>query len=63
MLTRTSEPLGNRRYWPIYAAAERHGLPIGLHVFGSGGHAYTGTGWPSYYVEEGPGIRPRARRP
>ena len=44
MLTRTSEPLGNRRYWPIYAAAERHGLPIGLHVFGSGGHAYTGTG-------------------
>jgi predicted TIM-barrel fold metal-dependent hydrolase len=55
MLTRTGEPLGNRRYWPIYAAAERHGLPIGLHVFGSGGHAYTGTGWPSYYVEEGAG--------
>jgi predicted TIM-barrel fold metal-dependent hydrolase len=55
MLTRTAEPLGNRRYWPIYAAAERHGLPIGLHVFGSGGHAYTGTGWPSYYVEEGAG--------
>ena len=55
MLTRTSEPLGSRRYWPIYAAAERHGLPVGLHVFGSGGHAYTGTGWPSYYVEEGAG--------
>jgi uncharacterized protein len=55
MLTRTAEPLGNRRYWPIYAAAERHGLPVGLHVFGSGGHAYTGTGWPSYYVEEGAG--------
>ena len=55
MLTRTAEPLGNRRYWPIYAAAERHGLPIGLHVFGSGGHAYTGTGWPSYYIEEGAG--------
>src|SRR5262249_19425590 len=55
MLTRTSEPLGNRRYWPIYAAAERHGLPVGLHVFGSGGHAYTGTGWPSYYVEESAG--------
>jgi predicted TIM-barrel fold metal-dependent hydrolase len=55
MLTRTSEPLGNRRYWPIYAAAERHGLPVGMHVFGSGGHPYTGTGWPSYYVEEGAG--------
>jgi len=55
MLTRTSEPLGNRRYWPIYAAAERHGFPVGMHVFGSGGHPYTGTGWPSYYVEEGAG--------
>ena len=50
-----AEPLGNRRYWPIYAAAERHGLPVGMHVFGSGGHPYTGTGWPSYYVEEGAG--------
>src|SRR5262249_24523822 len=37
------------------AAAERHNLPVGLHVFGSGGHAYSGTGWPSYYVEEGAG--------
>ncbi len=55
MLTRTSEPLGNRRYWPIYAAAERHGFPVAMHVFGSGGHPYTGTGWPSYYVEEGAG--------
>jgi predicted TIM-barrel fold metal-dependent hydrolase len=55
MLTRTSEPAGNHRYWPIYAAAERHGLPVALHVFGSGGHAYTGTGWPSYYMEEGAG--------
>jgi predicted TIM-barrel fold metal-dependent hydrolase len=55
MLTRTGEPAGNRRYWPIYEAAERHGLPVALHVFGSGGHAYTGTGWPSYYIEEGAG--------
>jgi uncharacterized protein len=55
MLTRTCEPAGSRRYWPIYAAAERHDLPVGLHVFGSGGHPYTGTGWPSYYVEEGAG--------
>ena len=55
MLTRTSEPLGNRRYWPIYEAAERHGLPVGMHVFGSGGHPYTGAGWPSYYIEEGAG--------
>jgi uncharacterized protein len=55
MLTRTSEPAGTRRYWPIYEAAQRHGLPVGLHVFGASGHPYTGAGWPSYYVEEGAG--------
>ena len=25
-------PLGRRHYWPIYAAAERHGLPLGIHA-------------------------------
>src|SRR5262249_4115670 len=55
MLTRTCEPAGNRRYWPIYEAAERHGLPVAMHVFGASGHPYTGAGWPSYYVEEGAG--------
>jgi len=55
MLTRSSEPAGNRRYWPIYEAAARHGLPVALHVFGASGHPYTGAGWPSYYVEEGAG--------
>src|SRR3546814_5289534 len=25
-------PLGNRYYWPIFAAAERHGLPVGIHA-------------------------------
>ena len=55
MLTRSSEPAGNRRYWPIYEAAARHGFPVGLHVFGASGHPYTGAGWPSFYVEEGAG--------
>ena len=56
MLTRSAEPAGrNRRYWPIYAAAERHGLPVGMHVFGASGHPYTGAGWPSYYIEESAG--------
>ncbi len=52
LLTRTSEPLGRRRYWPIYEAAERHDLPIGIHAFGYGGYPITGGGWPSYYIEE-----------
>lgn len=55
LLTRSQEPLGNPRYWPIYAAAERYDLPVAFHVFGAGGHPYTGTGWPSYYIEEGAG--------
>jgi uncharacterized protein len=54
-LTRSAEPLGNRRYWPIYAAAERHNLPVAFHVFGTSGHPVNGAGWPSYYVEEGAG--------
>lgn len=50
---RTSDPLGHRRYWPIYAAAERCNKPIALHVAGySGGHSSTGSGWPTYYIQE-----------
>src|SRR5205823_2733707 len=49
---RANEPLGRRRYWPIYQRAEELGLPLGIHVGGYGGHAPTGSGWPSYYCEE-----------
>ncbi len=52
LLARTSEPLGRRRYWPIYEAAERAGLPVAIHVFGYSGYPVSGTGWPSYYLEE-----------
>jgi predicted TIM-barrel fold metal-dependent hydrolase len=52
MATRAIEPLGRRRYWPIYAAAERLGLPLGLHTAGNNGHAVTAGGSPSYYFEE-----------
>src|SRR5262249_61984388 len=34
---RSSDPLGHRRYWPIYAAAERANRPIALHVQGYSG--------------------------
>lgn len=49
---RTRDPLGNRRYWPIYAAAAEHGLPVAIHVGGFGGNTITGSGWPSYYFED-----------
>src|SRR6201991_428321 len=32
LLSRNVEPLGQRRYWPIYEAAEEAGLPIGVHA-------------------------------
>src|SRR5205814_10178140 len=32
MLVMGDMPLGKRAYWPIYAAAERLGLPIGIHA-------------------------------
>jgi predicted TIM-barrel fold metal-dependent hydrolase len=53
VLTRSAEPLGSRRYWPIYEAAERNKLPVACHVFGTSGHPVSRAGWPSYYVEEG----------
>ena len=49
---RTHEPLGRRKYWPIYEAAAKHGLHIMSHAFGSYGYPITGAGQASYYVEE-----------
>jgi len=45
-------PLGRREYWPVYEAAERHGLPIGIHAGSGYRHAVTSLGWPSWYVED-----------
>ena len=52
LLSRTAEPIGQRRYWPIYQAAAEAELPVGIHAFGYGGTAITSGGWPSYYIEE-----------
>ncbi len=47
-------PFGNRFYHPIYAACERHGLPLCVH-FGAEGAGIaappTAAGYPSYYLE------------
>lgn len=45
-------PLGRRHYWPIYAAAERHGLAIGVHAGSAARHATSSNGWPSYHLED-----------
>jgi len=51
MTLRNEAPMGNRRYWPIYRAAAKAGLPIAVHVGGIAGHAPSGAGWFSYYFE------------
>ncbi|MET4700410.1 putative TIM-barrel fold metal-dependent hydrolase [Constrictibacter sp. MBR-5] len=48
-------PMGNRHYHPIYEAAQRHNLPILLHVTGTE-NVYHGApvvagGWPESFIE------------
>ena len=52
LLPRTREPLGRRKYWKIYEAAEKHRLPVGIHFAGLGGNAITSHGFPSFYIED-----------
>jgi predicted TIM-barrel fold metal-dependent hydrolase len=52
VLAMQETPLGRRHWWPIYAAAERHGLPIAIHPGSSYRQSMTSLGWPSYYVED-----------
>ncbi|MGH7154947.1 MAG: amidohydrolase family protein, partial [Acetobacteraceae bacterium] len=52
MLVMGDAPLGKRQYWPIYAAAQRHRLPIGIHAGSTYRHPVTPVGWPSYFTED-----------
>ena len=45
-------PLGQRRYWPVWKACEKHGLPIGIHAGSAHRHPPTSIGWTSWYVED-----------
>jgi uncharacterized protein len=51
MPNRTGEPLGRRKHWPIFEAAERHGLAIGMHTNDSW-RIPPNSGWYSYYLED-----------
>lgn len=44
--------LGRRVNWPIYEAAQRHGLPIAIHAGSAARHAPTANGWPTYLIED-----------
>jgi hypothetical protein len=53
---RSARPYGQRFYHPIYEAAARHDLVVGLHFGGAPGNPPTSAGWPSYYLEEYAGM-------
>jgi predicted TIM-barrel fold metal-dependent hydrolase len=45
-------PLGRRHFWPIYAACERLGLPLGIHAGSAYRNPVTSLGWPTWYIED-----------
>lgn len=49
---RSEAPYGNRRYHPVYEAAVRHDLAIGIHFGGDPGTPSTPSGWASSFLEE-----------
>lgn len=53
---RSLMPYGKRFYHPIYAAAARHDLVVGIQFGGASGNPPTASGWPSYYLEEYAGM-------
>jgi len=52
MLVMGDAPVGKRQYWPIYAAAQKPRLPIGIHAGSTYRHPVTPVGWPTYYTED-----------
>jgi predicted TIM-barrel fold metal-dependent hydrolase len=56
MPVRSEAPYGNRRYLPIFEAAARRDLVVSLQFGGTPGNPPTGSGWPSYYIEEYAGM-------
>ncbi len=46
------QTLGKPHFWPIYAAAEKHGFAVAIHAGSSYHHPVTGSGWPTHYIED-----------
>lgn len=51
MLVSAELPLGKRVHWPIYQAAEKHGLPVCIHAGSLFRQSTTPGGMPTYYSE------------
>jgi predicted TIM-barrel fold metal-dependent hydrolase len=50
----TQSEWGDRKYWPVYKAAEAADFVAMCHVGGDPGNRYRGSGAPSYYLERNP---------
>jgi hypothetical protein len=44
--------LGRRTLWPVYAAAGKHGLAVGIHAGSTYRHAPMASGWSAHRVED-----------
>jgi hypothetical protein len=44
--------LGRRPYWPLYTAAQKLGLAIGIHAGSTYRHAPMSSGWPAHRVQD-----------
>jgi len=52
LLAGLDQPLGRRMWWPIYEAAEKHRLPVGIHAGSNYHNPPTAVGWPSFHTED-----------
>jgi predicted TIM-barrel fold metal-dependent hydrolase len=52
MLVMGDIPLGKRALWPIYEAAERLDLTVGIHAGSAYHNPPTAVGWGSYHIED-----------
>lgn len=52
MLAMGEKLLGRREFFPVYEAAEQHGLAIAVHAGSTYRYAPTIVGWPSYQFED-----------
>ena len=52
MLAMQNTLFGKRPYWPIFEAAQEHGLPVAIHAGSLYRFPPSTIGWPSYYVND-----------
>lgn len=45
-------PLGHRINWPVFEAAQKHGLSLAVHAGSTYRHSPGGGGWTSYQIED-----------